>query len=62
MATQKQNPGLAPRASRNQLGGCLHSLNTASERQVQMIACRFCLSPITARDVAGLCFGEGRND
>jgi hypothetical protein len=59
----KQNPGLAPRASRNQLVGWLHLSPTASEQQAQTLACRFCLSPWMARDMARLCFGEGcRND
>ena len=59
---QMQNPGLAPRASRNQLGGWLHPSSTASDWQAQTLACRFCLSPWMARDTARLCFGEGCND
>ena len=62
MSAHMQNPGLAPRASRNQLGRWLHSSLTASDRQAQMLASRFCLSPWIARDVARLCFGEGCND
>ena len=49
-------------ASRNQLGGWLQSSTTASEWQAQTLACRFCLSPWMARDMARLCFGEGCND
>jgi len=62
MRMQKQNPGLAPRASRNQLVGCLHSFPTASDKQVQMLVCRFCLSPTIAREMARLCFGETLNE
>ncbi len=62
MSPHMQNPGQAPRASRNQLGGWLHSSPTASEWRAQMLATRFCMSPWMARDIARLCFGEGRND
>lgn len=64
MAAHMQNPpGLAPRrASRNQLGGWLHPSPTAAERQAQLLAGRFVLSPPLARDVARLCFGEACND
>ena len=63
MATHTKNPGLAPRASlRNQLRRWLHKPSTSNERRAQMIATRFNLSPWLARDVAQLCFGEGRND
>lgn len=62
MAAHMQNPGLPPRASRNQLGSWLHLSPTSSERQAQMLAGRFRLSPFIARDVARLCFGEARND
>lgn len=62
MRMQKQNPGLAPRASRNQLVGWLHPFPTVSERQAQMLARRFCLSHSTAQAVARLCFGEGLHD
>ena len=59
---QMQNPGLAPRASRHQFGGWLLQSPTASESQEQILACRFRLSPWMARDVARLCFGEGRRN
>ena len=59
---QMQNPGLEPRASRNQLLGCLHDPSTKSESQAQIVALRFRLSPWLARDVARLCFGEGRRN
>ena len=63
MAAQMPNPGAANAgASRNQLGGWLHSSLTAPDWRAQMLASRFCLSPWMARDMARLCFGEGRND
>lgn len=62
MSPDMQNPGLAPRASRNQLGGWLHSPSTASDWRAQTLAARFCLSPWMARDMARLCFGEGRGN
>lgn len=56
-----QNPGgCIAGASRNQLGGWLQSPLTASERQAQLIGRYFCLSRPLARDMARLCFGEGR--
>jgi hypothetical protein len=57
---EMQNGGLHPAASRNQLGRWLQQSFTASEAQA--LACRFCLSPSMARDMARLCFGEARND
>ena len=62
MVAQKQNPGWRAGASRDQLVGWLHPFPTASERQAQMLACRFCLSPSMARDLARLCFGERCHD
>lgn len=62
MAAYMQNPGLAPRASRNQLGCWLLPSLTATDRQAQLLAGRFVLSPPLARDVALLCFGEAAND
>ena len=63
MGSKMQNPGWRAGASRNQLRGWLQSSPTAPERQAQTLACRFCLSPSMARDMARLCFGEGcRND
>ncbi len=63
MAAHMQNPGLAPRASRDLL--CLGwslPLITATDRQAQLLTGRFVLSPPLARDVARLCFGEAFND
>ncbi|PLK27098.1 hypothetical protein C0V78_09535 [Novosphingobium sp. TH158] len=57
-APQMENAGLQPGVIRNQLGGWLHSPSTASDRQAQMLAARFCLSPWMAQDMARLCFGE----
>jgi len=63
MRQKKQNrgAGIAP-ASRNQLGGWLHTPLTASDRQAQLFAARFCLSRHTARLMAGHCYGEASND
>lgn len=60
MAAYMQNPGWQAGASRNQLGGWLHSPSTVSDWRAQMLAARFCLSPWMALDMARLCFGEGR--
>lgn len=62
MAAHMQNPGEQAGASRNQLGGWLLPSLTESEWRTQILASRFCLSPWLARDMAQLCFGEGRND
>lgn len=62
MAAHMQNAGVQPGVSRNQLGGWLHSSLTASDTRAQMLASRFRLSPWLARDVARLCFGEGRRN
>lgn len=63
MQQEKQNRGvgIAP-ASRNQLGRWLQPSLTASDRQTQLLARRFCLSRSLARDMAKLCFGEVAND
>jgi hypothetical protein len=58
MAPKMQNPGLAPRASRNQLVGWLHLFSTASDWRAQTLVFRACLPPWMAR----LYFGEGCND
>jgi hypothetical protein len=62
MAPHMQNPGLAPRASRDCFGRPSHRCLTAPDWRAQMLAARFHLSPWMARDMARLCFGEGRND
>ena len=62
MISEMQNPGLAPRASRNQLGRWLHVSLNATDCQAQIVASRFSLSPWMARDLARLCFGEGRSN
>jgi protocatechuate 3,4-dioxygenase beta subunit len=62
MVAHMQNPGLAPRASRDCFGRPPHVFFTASERQAQTLATRFYLSPWLARHVAWLCFGEGCSD
>ena len=60
MAAHIRNAGGQPGVSRNQLGGWLHHSLTASDCRAQMLAARFRLSPWMARDMARLCFGEGR--
>lgn len=62
MSHQKQNPGLQPRASRNQLGGWLHRLNTQTDWRKQFLVSRFYLSPEMAREVSALFYGEARDD
>lgn len=62
MAAHMQNPGVQAGASRNQLSGWLPPSLTATDRQAQLLAGRFILSPPLARDVARLCFGEAAND
>lgn len=60
MIADMQNPaGCIGGASRNQLGGWLHSPSIASNRQAQLLASRFGLSPWMERDIAELCFGSG---
>lgn len=59
---EMQNPGLAPRASRDCCGGPSHPSTTCSALREQALACRFRLSPWMARAVSPLCFGEGRDD
>ncbi len=58
MMPDMQNPGGQAGASRNQLGCWLHSPTTALDRQAQMLAARFRLSPWMARDLALLSYGE----
>jgi len=58
MIADMQNPGVQARASRDLLGSWSHSPSTASDRQAQLLAARFCLSPWMARDLAELCFGR----
>ena len=59
---EMQNPGLAPRASRDCFGGPSLPSVIASERQAQLLCRCFCLSRPLARDMAWLCFGEGSYD
>jgi hypothetical protein len=62
MEPQMQNPGWQAGASRDCFGRPSHRFLTASDWRAQMLARRFRLSPWMARDIARLCFGEGRND
>ena len=59
---EMQNPGLAPRASREGSGGLSHFPTTLWDWREQAIAARFGLSPWMARAVSSLCFGEGCDD
>jgi len=62
MPQKQQNPGGQAGASQRRFCIGMRSPFTASERQVQMLACRFCLTPSTARALAWLCYGEARDD
>ena len=62
MAPQMQNPGLQPRASRDQLVGCSHRSFTAPDWRWQLLADRYRLPSSMAREVAMQCFGERRDD
>ena len=63
MSLHMQNPGRwATGASRNQLGGWLHPLNTQTDWRAQLLASRFGLSPAMARAVSAHFYGEGRDD
>jgi hypothetical protein len=62
MTTQKQNPGGQAGASREVIyRDDVHFSHTALDRQAQLLASRFHLSRWMAREVARLCFGEGRH-
>lgn len=62
MIREMQNPGGQAGASRNQLGGWLHSFPTVTDARAQMLTSRFCLSPWLAQDLAFLCFGEAGHE
>lgn len=62
MVAHMQNPGLQAGASRNQLVGWLQPSLTPSQRQAQMLARRFHLSPAVAQEMAMHCFGEARDE
>ena len=57
-----QNPGLAPRASRDCFRRPSHLFHTALDWRAQLIASRYCLSLSIARQVSRLHFGEAAND
>lgn len=61
MPLNKQNPGGQAGASRNQLGGWLHSSITALDRQAQTPACMFGPAHWMAQNVANSRLGEARN-
>lgn len=57
-----QNPGgCIAGASRNQLGGWLHSPSTPLDWRAQILATRFAISPWLAQDMTVLAFGEDGN-
>lgn len=60
MAAHMQNPGLAPRASRDQFGDWSQFPITAPDWRWQLIANRYQLPGPMARETARLHFGEGR--
>ena len=62
MIPDMQNPRLAPRASRDMLGGSSHLFLTAADWRTQLIATRFRLSPNIARQVSALHYGETTRD
>lgn len=62
MAAQMQNPGLAPRASRDCFGRPSHFSSIPFDWRSQLIAARYCLSPLMAEQVSRLHFGELSND
>jgi hypothetical protein len=58
-----QNPGWRAGASRDLVSGSGSlPLLIATDWRAQMLACRFCLSPLMAHEVARLCFGEAGHD
>ena len=59
---EMQNPGLAPRASRDHFAGGSHLSTISWHWREQALASRFGLSPWIAREVSRLCFGESRDD
>ena len=59
---QMQNPGLAPRASRDCFGRPSLVSSTTFDWRPQLIASRYCLSLSMARQVSRLHFGEDAND
>ena len=59
---EMQNPGLAPRASRECSGGPSHISTTPWRWREQALVSRFGLSPWMAREVSWLCFGESCDD
>ena len=63
MSANMQNPGWRAGASRDLVSGSgSPSSCTATDWRAQMLACRFCLSPSMACEVARLCFGEAGHD
>ena len=59
---EMQNPGLAPRASRECFGGPSLPSTTSWHWREQVLASRFGLSRWMAREVSSLCFEESAHD
>ena len=59
MSLHMQNPGWQAGASRNQLGGWLHSFTTQADWRTQLLISRFSLSPTMARVVSAHFYGGG---
>lgn len=62
MAEKMQNPGWPAGASRSRVEGWLQDSDTAYDWRAQMLVSRFRVSPLMARELARLCFGEARHD
>lgn len=62
MNVKMENPGGQAGASLDHTKTSWRYHSTASDRQAQMLASRFCLSPWVAQDMSRLCFGEGCHD
>ena len=62
MSLHMQNPAVQGGASRNQLVGWLHSLNTQTDWQAQLLVSQFRLSSAMAGEVSAHFYGEGRDD
>ncbi len=62
MIPDMQNPAVQGGASRDMLGGSSHPSPTAMDWRAQLIASRFRLSPIIARQVSAMHYGEAGND
>lgn len=62
MTRKTRNPGGQAGASQRRFALDMRAPFTASDRQAQTLASRFRLTISTARALAALCYGEGRDD